>query len=192
MGIGKEYILFRIKINDILDHPPPPHEWGFVEDKEREPVGVCVRGRRLRPSDQCPRDLYADPSGANGSDQHGQVGALYGRHSQSGRDKRLHSQRGCGAGCARAAGFAPRYLRGRWLEKISDELFKPNLTLRIREKATQIMIQAEFQQIKSYCSNTSTVHLAVRILVATWWAMAMIVQEGFTPGAVGNKLESAT
>lgn len=31
MGIEREYILFRIKINDILDHPPPPHEWKPVQ-----------------------------------------------------------------------------------------------------------------------------------------------------------------
>jgi len=32
----------------------------------------------------------------------------------------------------------------------------------------------------------------LKIPVATWRASAMIVQDGFTPGAVGNKLESAT
>jgi uncharacterized protein YndB with AHSA1/START domain len=35
-------------------------------------------------------------------------------------------------------------------------------------------------------------HPRFKIAVATWRATAMIVQDGFTPGAVGNKLESAT
>jgi len=37
-----------------------------------------------------------------------------------------------------------------------------------------------------------TNHPRLKIPVATWRASAMIVQDGFTPGAVGNKLESAT
>lgn len=42
-------------------------------------------------------------------------------------------------------------------------------------------------------NHTATVaQPRLKIPVATWRARAIIVQDGFTPGAVGNKLESAT